>query len=123
MTRLLRWLPRGFVLALLVVGGGSLLGGCGSDGGGSEEVKVIEPRLVKTEGGERAFAGTLVNPGSQTIPIAQVEVALYDDSGSEIETARIEVEDIPAQDSVDFNGPIDSGRSFSQAQVKSVMTP
>lgn len=84
---------------------------------------MIEPRLVQTSEGQRAFSGTLVNPGSQTIPVAQVEVALYDDSGSEIETVRIEVEDIPAGDSLEFSGPIDSDRTFSQAQVKSVLTP
>ncbi|MFP4229127.1 MAG: FxLYD domain-containing protein [Salinivenus sp.] len=122
MTSFFRWLPRGLVFTLLLVVTASLLGGCGSDES-AEEVEVIEPRLVKTQNGERAFAGTLVNPGSQSIPIAQVEVALYDDNGSEIETVRIDVEDIPAKDSMDFDGPIDSDRSFSQAQVKSVMTP
>jgi hypothetical protein len=57
------------------------------------------------------------------LSIAEVEVALYDENGSSVETVRIEVKDIPAQDSVDFSGPIDSDQSFRQAQVKSVLTP
>lgn len=110
------------LLSILLLAGASVLGGCGS-GGGAKGVEITNPRLMQTPGGQRAFTGTLVNTGSQPISIAQVEVALYDDSGSEIETIRIEVEDIPAQDSLDFSGTIDSDRAFSQAQVKSVMTP
>ena len=117
-----RRLSRGLLLVLFFLGGASVLGACGSDGG-ADGVEVTNPRLMQTPGGQRAFTGTLVNTGAQPISIAQVEVALYDDSGSEIETIRIEVEDIPAQDSVDFSGTIDSDRAFSQAQVKSVMTP
>lgn len=117
-----RRLSRGLLLVLFFLGGASVLGACGS-GGGAEEVKVATPKLVQTPGGQRAFTGTLVNDGAQPISIAQVEVALYDDSGSEIETVRIEVEDIPAQDSVDFSGTIESDRAFSQAQVKGVLTP
>ncbi len=99
-----------------------MLGACES-GDGADNVEIANPRLVQTPGGQRAFTGTLVNTGAKPISIAQVEVALYDDSGSEIETVRIEVENIPAQDSMDFSGTIDSDRAFSQAQVKSVMTP
>lgn len=110
------------LLAILLLVGAGVLGGCGS-GEGADGVEITNPRLVQTPGGQRAFSGTLVNTGSRLIPIAQVEVALYDDTGSEIETIRIEVEDIPAQDSVDFSGTIDSDRAFSQAQVKSVLTP
>lgn len=84
---------------------------------------MIEPRLVKTPDGKRAFSGTLVNSGPSGITIAQVEVALYDDEGSPVETVRMEVKDIPARDSVEFSETIDSNRSFRQAQVKSVFTP
>lgn len=109
------------VLFLFGVGGGLLACGSGQDGG--SEVEVIEPRLVQTPDGKRAFTGTLVNQGAQRLSIVQVEVALYDENGSPVETVRIEVKDIPAQDSVDFSGTIDSDQSFRQAQVKSVLTP
>lgn len=107
--------------ALLVT---AALVGCGGDGTSSaESVDVTQPRLVKTPDGERAFTGTLVNQGEEAITIAQVQVALYDANGSQVETLQIEVEDIPAKDSVEFSGTINSDRPLSQAQVKSVLVP
>lgn len=112
----------GYVRFALLLGvAGLALVGCGSEE--TNNVEVIEPGLVKTPGGERSFTGTLVNNGSRPISIAQVEVVLYDESGSVVETIRIEVEEIPAQDSIEFSQRIDSDQSFSQAQVKSVLTP
>ena len=96
---------------------------CGDEEGTTEDVTVVAPRLVQTPNGERAFTGTLVNPRSNTISIAQIEVALYDDRGSPVETIQIEVRDVPAQDSVDFSSRIDSDQIFSQAQVQSILTP
>jgi len=96
---------------------------CGDEEGTTEDVTVVAPRLVQTPNGERAFTGTLVNPRSNTISIAQIEVALYDDRGSPVETIQIEVRDIPAQDSIDFSSRIDSDQIFSQAQVQSILTP
>jgi hypothetical protein len=95
---------------------------CGSDRT-TKGVDVVAPRLVQTPDGNRAFTGTLVNQRSSPLSIAQIEVALYDDAGSPVETIRIEVKDVPAQDSVAFNQTIDSSRPFSQAQVQSVLTP
>lgn len=111
------------LLVVLVVGAiGMSLAACGGQEG-SRDVEVSNPRLVQTPNGERAFAGTLVNGRSSSLSIVQIEVALYDEGGSPVETIRFEVEDIPAQDSVDFSETIDSDRSFRQAQVQSVLTP
>jgi hypothetical protein len=111
------------VLCILLAGALGLgVLACGN-GQETEGVTVVNPRLVRTPDGNRAFTGTLVNQRSNTISIAQVEVALYDDRGTPVETVRIEVERIPAQDSVDFSGKIDSDRAFSQAQVQSILTP
>ena len=107
--------------AALLVGAG-ILGACGSGSGGGD-LQVVEPRLVKTPSGERAFTGTLVNNRSTAISVAQIEVALYDDDGSPVERIQIEVDEVPAQDSLEFSQPIDSDRAFSQAQVQSVYTP
>jgi len=96
---------------------------CGGEEARSQDVDVVNPRLVMTPNGDRSFTGTLVNRRSSTISIAQIEMALYDDRGSEIETVRFEVNDVPPQDSVDFSETIDSDRSFRQAQVKSILTP
>ncbi|WP_146110126.1 FxLYD domain-containing protein [Salinibacter sp. 10B] len=109
-------------LLLLIVGIGAVA--CGGEGArGGANIQVIEPRLVRSPSGRRAFSGTLVNAGRQPVSIAQVDVALYDDSGSPVETVRIEVKDVSARDSVDFSGTIDSDKSFHQAQVKSILTP
>lgn len=98
-----------------------LLGACGGDT--NRNAKVVEPRLMQTPDGQRVFAGTLVNQGASTIGIAEVEVALYDDQGARIETMRIQVQDIPPQDSVEFNQTIDSDRPIQQAQVREILIP
>lgn len=95
---------------------------CGSDQSGTD-LKVAEPRLVQTAGGERSFTGTLVNDRAAPVPVAQVDVALYDEDGSPVERIQIEVSDVPAQDSVAFRQPIDSDLRFSQAQVQRVLVP
>ena len=105
-------------VCVLLVG---LLGACGGDT--NREVEVAEPRLVQTPDGQRVFAGTLVNQGASTIGIAEVEVALYDDQGARIETMRIQVQDVPPQDSVEFNQTIDSDRPIQQAQVREILIP
>lgn len=112
------------LLAILFVAGGLGLGslGCG-DEGEMEDVEVIDPQLTKTPSGTRSFRGTLVNSRPRALSIAQIEVELYDESGSPVETIRFEVKDIPAEDSVSFSETIDSDRPFSQAQVKSILTP
>jgi hypothetical protein len=114
---------RRLVLGLVVGSLGLGLFGCGGDNSTATGVGVVNPRLVKAPDGQRSFTGTLVNERARSLSIAQVEVVLYDDKGSVVETVRIEVKDVPAQDSVDFSEPIDSDRAFRQAQVKSVLTP
>jgi len=115
--------PARALLVILWVGSVSLGGlACGSEPS-AKEVDVVNPRLVKTPGGQRAFTGTLVNRRSKVLSIAQVEVALYDDQGTPVETIRIEVKDVPAGDSTQFSGKIDSDLAFRQAQVQSVLTP
>jgi len=117
-------LPLRFALHAVLVGAiGFGVLACGGEEGTTEDVTVVAPRLVQTQNGERAFTGTLVNARSNTISIAQIEVALYDDQGSPVETIQIEVQDVPAQDSVDFSQRIDSDQVFSQAQVQSILTP
>lgn len=95
--------------------------GCGSGQQGG--LTVIEPQLVRTPDGQRAFSGHFVNQRSQLLPVVQVTVALYDDNGARVETVQIEVNDVPARDTVSFSGVIDSDRAFRQAQVQGILTP
>ena len=117
--------PARVLLVAIIVGlvGGGLVACGGGGGGAADDITVVNPRLVQTPGGERSFTGTLVNKRSQSLSIAQVEVALYDEGGSPVETIRIDVKEVPAQDSVDFSGTIDSDRPFSQAQVQNILAP
>lgn len=105
------------VVAALVAG---LLGACGD---GARNAEVTNPRLVQTPTGERIFMGTLVNRGASTIGIAEVKVALYDKEGSPIETMRIQVQDVPPQDSTEFSQTIDSDQPIEQAQVQRILIP
>ena len=108
------------VVVTVLVG---LLGACGSDAGERTDAEVVQPRLVQTPGGDRLFRGTLVNQSNSTIAIAEVEVALYDDEGSRIETMRIQVQDVPPSDSTEFSQTINSDRSIQQAQVQEILIP
>lgn len=113
---------RSLLLLLAATALAGVLAACGGDGG-ARNANVNNPRLVQTESGERIFMGTLVNRGSAPITIAEVEVALYDRDGSRLETMRIQVEDIAAQDSAEFSQTIDSDRPIQQAQVQRVLIP
>ena len=113
-----RRLPPLVLTVLLAV----LLAACGGNGN-REDATVVNPRLVQTPEGERVFAGTLVNQGASTIGIAEVEIALYGDEGVRIETMRIQVQDVPPNDSTEFSQTIDSDRPIQQAQVQSVLIP
>ncbi|MFB6097678.1 MAG: FxLYD domain-containing protein [Salinibacter sp.] len=107
------------VVSALLMG---VLGACGGNGK-QKDATVVNPRLVQTPGGRRMFAGTLVNQGSSTISIAEIEVALYNKRGSRIETMRIQVEDVPPGDSTEFNQVIDSDKPIQQAQVQKILIP
>lgn len=108
------------IAATVLVG---LLGACGDDDSDQMDAEVVQPGLVQTPSGERLFRGTLVNQARSTIAIAEVEVALYDDEGSRIETMRIQVQDVSPRDSAEFSQTIDSDRPIQQAQVQEILIP
>ncbi|MFB6273691.1 MAG: FxLYD domain-containing protein [Salinibacter sp.] len=114
--------PRSLLFVAVAALLAGLLGACGG-GSKGKDAKVVNPRLVQTPEGRRVFAGTLVNQGSSTISIAEIEVALYDNRGSRIETMRIQVEDVPPNDSTEFNQVINSDKPIQQAQVQGILIP
>lgn len=115
--------PAGFMTLLVTLALlGGVASGCG-DGERNGNVEVVNPQLLQAPNGDRLFAGTLVNGRSSTIGIAEVEVALYAEDGSQIETMRIQVQDIAPQDSAEFKQVIDSDRPIQQAQVQNVLIP
>lgn len=108
------------VIATVFVG---LLGACGDDPSARADAEVIQPELLQTPSGERLFRGTLVNRSGSPMGIAEIEVALYDDEGSRIETMRIQVQGISPNDSTAFSQTIDSDRPIQQAQVQEILIP
>lgn len=113
-------LPVLVIVSTVVMG---VLGACGGETSEQKDAEVVEPGLVQTPSGERLFRGTLVNQGSSTIAIAEIEVALYNDEGSRIETMRIQVEDVSPSDSVEFHETINSDQPIQQAQVQQILVP
>ena len=114
----------GIVIAvsLLLIGGFSM--GCG--GGASsraEEIDVRDFRYVEQPNGDREFSGEVHNTGDADISIVQIEVSLFDETGSEVGTQYIEVEDVPADDSRPFTQALTHNGPVGQARVNGVMVP
>lgn len=112
--------PLAFLTAVALLAG--VLGACGGNSTG-KDAAVVNPRLLQTQNGDRIFAGTFVNQGRSTVAIAEIEVGLYDDRGSRIETMRIQVQDVAPSDSVEFSQTIDSSQPIQQAQVQQILVP
>lgn len=112
------------VLVLCVVSGALVACGGGNGQPSAQNMSIEDPSLVTvTDTGERAFSATLINNNKKKVSIAQVSVALFDQSGARVGTTTIEVEDIAAGESKKFSGPLDTDAPVAQAQVQSVMIP
>lgn len=116
------WLSRTFVVLCLLLG---VVGaGCG-DGGSprSQDIEVRNFRYVEQPNGDREFTADVHNTGSEDIPVAQLEVSLFDPTGARVGTQHIEVEDIPANGHRAFTQALTHDGSVGQARVNSVMVP
>jgi len=109
------------VLCLLL---GSAVAGCGGDGSPrSQDIEVHNFRYVEQPNGDREFTADVHNTGSEDIPVAQLEVSLFDQTGAQVGTQHIEVEDIPANGSRTFTQALTHDSPVGQARVNSVMVP
>ena len=125
MTNMPRAVSRllGIAALLTALGLGGLLSACGGSDASTEDVEVQNFRYERMPNGNRYFTGTLVNKRSVRIPIAEIEVALYGSNGSRVGTDQIQIEDIPAQDSVSFRSAANIDESIARVRVRSVLVP
>ncbi len=119
MTR--RFLRPAAVLAACVLL--SMLSGCSSKEPAGTRVTVSDFRYVQLPDGERQFMGRLHNKTKQTIPYAQIDVALYNRSGVQVGRRKIAVEKIPANGSAPFKRSVSTDASVDGARVESVLIP
>lgn len=111
-----------FVLSLLFLGGAGV--GCGGEASPrSENIDVRDFRYVEQPNGEREFSAEVHNTGPKDISIAQIEVSLFDETGVEVGTQQIEVQNIPADSSRSFTQALTHSGPVGQARVNSVMVP
>ena len=111
-------------IALSILFMSGLVAGCGGDGSPpSENIEVRDFRYVEQPNGDREFSADVHNTGSENISIVQLEVTLFDQTGAQIGTQQIEVEDIPANGSRSFTQPLTHAGAVGQARVSSVMVP
>lgn len=89
----------------------------------SARVTVRNFKYSQLPSGTRVFSGTLVNHTARRIAFAQVQVSLLDGDNQRVSTASIEVRDIPPNDSMPFQQPLDSDEPFQAARVRSVLLP
>jgi hypothetical protein len=123
MTTFRRALLRLLLLLVASIGLSGLLAACGGSGTAADDVEVHTFRYERMPNGNRYFSGTLVNKRSRRIPIAEIEVALYGADGSRVGTDQIQVEDIPAQDSLQFRSAANIDESIARVRVRSVLVP
>ncbi|MFO8233002.1 MAG: DUF3426 domain-containing protein [Longimonas sp.] len=109
-------------VSLLLIGG--LVMGCGNDAASrAEDINVRDFRYVEQPNGDREFTGEVENTGDSDVSIVQVEVSLFDETGNEVGTQQIEVEDVPANDNRPFTQSLTHNGPVGQARVSGVMVP
>ncbi len=114
--------PTLVMLSLLLLGGIGI--GCGgNESPRSEDIEVRNFRYVEQPNGNREFTADVHNTGSEDIPVAQLEVSLFDETGAQMGTQHIEVEDIPSNGHRAFTQALTHDGPVGQARVNSVMVP
>ena len=109
---------------IILVGSILFVAGCESNGtNNAEHIDVHNFRFAEHPDGEREFSGTVVNSGDNDMSVVQIEVNLLDETGANIGTQSIEVQDIPAEDERDFNHPLNESGPVDQAQVGRILAP
>lgn len=109
---------------VLILGMGALGIGCGDSGeSAAQHLDVKSFRYVQQPNGDLEFTGEVHNTGSSRVAVAQVEVSLFNETGTQVGTQHIEVEDIPAGGAKGFTQGLTHDQAVSQARVKSIMAP
>lgn len=96
--------------------------GCGeSDDFRGERVRILDFQYQQTLGGSRMLSGRLENLSPEDIPVAQIQISLFDADNRRISSTYIIVRDIQAGDSTFFKEPIDTDLDVRGARVRTVL--
>jgi hypothetical protein len=112
----------GFLFALALA---SVLAACSSDAGGQDAHLRIRDVAYERLGqqGERVVRGTVYNPGAEAVSVAQITVSLFGENNVRVGETQIQVQDIPARDSVNFRHVLDTSDDVQAVRVRGVMVP
>ena len=89
----------------------------------NQRVRVSNVTYQLVEGGARILKGELENLSDQRIPVAQIDVSLFDASNRKVESMMVLVRDIEPGQSVSFREPVRSKLDIRGARARAVFVP
>ena len=99
---------------------------CGSPSGttdSKERVRVSNVTYQELSGGARILKGELENLSTERIPVAQIDISLYDPSNRKVESMMVLVRDIEPGAKVSFREPVRSSFDIRGAKARAVFLP
>jgi hypothetical protein len=88
-----------------------------------QRVRVSNVTYQLVEGGARILKGELENLSDQRIPVAQIDVSLFDANNRKVESMMVLVRDIEPGESVSFREPVRSKLDIRGARARAVFVP
>ncbi|NQV71900.1 hypothetical protein HQ496_02170 [bacterium] len=89
----------------------------------NQRVRVSNVTYQLVEGGARILRGELKNLSDQRIPVAQIDVSLFDANNRKVESMMVLVRDIEPGQSVSFREPVRSKFDIRGARARAVFVP
>jgi hypothetical protein len=100
--------------------------GCSSEDGTTDKLQRVRVKNVtyrEMAGGARILTGELENLSEVRIPVAQIDISLFDANNRRVESMLIEVRDIEPGASVEFREPVRSNLDIRGAKARAVFVP
>ena len=100
--------------------------GCVRESSTTDELKRVHVKNVEYkewQGGARILTGELENLTDVRIPVAQVDISLFDANNRRVESMKILVRDIDPGTSVSFREPVISNLDIRGARARAVFVP
>lgn len=100
--------------------------GCGTPAGttdSGDRVRVSNVTYQELAGGARILRGDLENLSNERIPVAQIDISLYDESNRRVESLMVMVRDIEPGSKVSFREPVRSSLDIRGAKARAVFLP
>ena len=102
------------------------LAGCSKGSATTDETNRVRVKNVaykEWRGGARILTGELENLTDILIPVAQIDISLFDANNRRVESLMILVRDIGPRASVSFREPVRSEFDIRGARVRAVFVP